>query len=387
MELMASCAERVLSTDPGLQNEARAFLASHETTFRSLLATAAVRRLEEVSQLGVRRNTKGVPAVMMPLCDGRRETEPLKQFNRLEHSQMVAGHMLGLCLMHGVSGRQTLIGCLGSLLHDVGHAAYSHLLEGLLVSHGCAGHESRGVAVVRFDPEITAVLGTARVEIEAVVAVIEERGKLGMRQKLVDTLAYLWHDGESMGLRLGAPHSAMVMRAVGAVREDGYEVGDRFLLEDLLERRALFHAAAYEHPLNRVLAALLNAMVEELFQSGRLTPEAVARGTDAQVLAELERHVSGAPRWFVSAFQLVRGRLSELKRWEVREMAGKELAFTACEQAPKFRPSFAIPPHDATGKTVRAYPPDGSAHELRAAPSSRPEHHRHWHVLSYHGPA
>ena len=103
---------------------------------RAFADTPEFQRLREIRQLG--------PVYLV---------YPGAVHTRLEHSfgvMHLAGEVVDVLRASGVqvSAREKDLVQLAGLLHDVGHVAYSHMLDHMLRAAGHAGHEERSVELV-----------------------------------------------------------------------------------------------------------------------------------------------------------------------------------------------------------------------------------------------
>jgi len=127
----------IVSASPTAIRYVREFWAEYAEVFRALRATLAFSRLEGIRQLGLKRGTFGVPALMVPFCGGQEaETTALDPFTRRDHSERMCATALSLCALHGVTTVAALHAAVAALLHDIGHPAFSHTVEPILKRHG-----------------------------------------------------------------------------------------------------------------------------------------------------------------------------------------------------------------------------------------------------------
>jgi len=379
----------IVRPSPSAGRYVNAFFRAHGPAIDDLRATAAFRRLEGISQLGLKRGTRGVPATMVPFCDGREsESTALGPFDRTQHSERVCATMVAFCALHEVPFDDALHGAVGALFHDLGHPAFSHTIEPVLARRGLPDHEETGRRIVREDREIQAAFAKHGIDTERVVAVIREHGDIGLRQKLCDTCAYLVHDSVVSGFPIGDTFVADVLRSVRAVEAGAFVVDDPSALRRFLERRLAMTSDLYEHPLNRLNSLFVCEIVEWLVDNGYLEAPSLALLCDAHVLAALSDAVtSGAPAWVVSACLFVRGDATQICHWAISERASEPDATESAALPMPGRPRFLLPPIDLAGKAlpVRRHDED-SIRIIRCSAEDRPYHHKLWYVIAYSGP-
>ena len=367
-----------------------AFFSVFGGAINDLRATAAFRRLAGISQLGLKRGTRDVPAAMVPLCAGREsDSTELGPFVRTKHSERVCATMVAFCSLHDVPRVDALHAAVAALFHDLGHPAFSHTVEPVLARRGFPDHEETGRRIVREDPEIQATFKKHGIETERVIEIIREKGDLGLRQKLCDTLAYLGHDSRLAGFPIDDAFEWNVLGLIRSVTGGAFVVDndDKTRLYRFLVRRMDMTADLYEHPLNRVNSLFVCQLVEWLVDNGRLEAETLPRLCDSHVIAALEEAVaSDAPAWALSAWLFASHDPSESRSWEMHECDSESGAIEVTSQSTRDRPRFLLPPIDFSGKSLPIRTPSGMTEILRCSPNENQHHHKLWHVISYRGP-
>jgi hypothetical protein len=237
----------------------------------ALIDSRAVQRLRHIRQLGVSYLTF-IGA----------------EHSRFSHSLGVM-NLMGRALDHlereeGVrfsrAGRE--LASAAGLLHDVGHCAFSHTLEGVLIGN----HERMGARLLREDPGLKAVLKAKAPQVAALI----EGGALGREGRIIhdllssqldmDRLDYMVRDAHYTGVNSGQVDldriiaSLTVSRGHLAVKERGLlAVEEYFLARYFMYWKVYFHKTSRGMDL---LLKVLMARAKELWNQGALPRESAS---------------------------------------------------------------------------------------------------------------
>ena len=243
-----------------------------EGVARALLDTPPVQRLRRISQLG----TVGL-------------VYPSANHTRFEHSLGVY-HLADRALDHlGIEGQQAERVRAAALLHDIGHAPYSHNIETVLHRHTGKYHDdvsdlvgngaiARRLAAHDLDPD----------RIAGLVAGEGELGQLVSGELDVDRMDYLVRDAHHTGVSYGSIDHERLIRELRFV--DGTLVldeGNVQSAESLLLARALMNPTVYQHHVARISKAMLRRGAERLIDSGAVSPDRLRRMDDHALLVTL----------------------------------------------------------------------------------------------------
>ena len=243
-----------------------------EGVARALLDTPPVQRLRRISQLG----TVGL-------------VYPSANHTRFEHSLGVY-HLADRALDHlGIEGQQAERVRAAALLHDIGHAPYSHNIETVLHRHTGKYHDdvsdlvgngaiARRLAAHDLDPD----------RIAGLVAGEGELGQLVSGELDVDRMDYLVRDAHHTGVSYGSIDHERLIRELRFV--DGTLVldeGNVQSAESLLLARALMNPTVYQHHVARISKAMLRRGAERLIDSGAVDPDRLRRMDDHALLVTL----------------------------------------------------------------------------------------------------
>ena len=230
-----------------------------------LIDSRAMQRLRQIRQLGVSYLT----------------------FLGAEHSRF--SHSLGVMTLMGraldhleseegvrFSPRNRELALAAALLHDIGHCAFSHTLERVLVGH----HERMGARLLREEPGLRALLGAKAAPLAALMegsargaeaAVIHD---LLSSQLDVDRLDYLVRDAHYTGVNSGQVDLGRIIASL-TVSRGRLAVKERGLLavEEYFVARYFMYWKVYFHKTSRAMELLLMALMQrakELWKEGRL---------------------------------------------------------------------------------------------------------------------
>jgi len=231
----------------------------------ALLDTPPVQRLRRVSQLGT------VTFVY-----------PSANHTRFEHSIGVA-HLADQALSHlGIEGQQAERVRAAALLHDIGHAPYSHNVEELVYRHTGKYHDD--VDELVGSGPIARVLTEHDLDPDAVAALVAGEGELGQivsGELDVDRMDYLVRDAHHTGVPYGTIDTERLVRALRLVDEDlVLDEGNVQSAESLLLARALMNPTVYSHHVARIGKAMLRRATARLLARDEVDAETLRRMDD-----------------------------------------------------------------------------------------------------------
>jgi HD superfamily phosphohydrolase len=247
---------------------------------RALLDTPPVQRLRRVSQLGT--------VVLV---------YPSANHTRFEHSLGVY-HLADRALDHlSVEGQQAERVRAAALLHDVGHAPYSHNVEELLHRHTGKYHDD--VAALIGSGEVARVLAEHGLNPDRIAGLVAGEGELGQLvsgELDVDRMDYLVRDAHHTGVPYGSIDHNRLVRELRFV--DGQLVldeGNVQTAESLLLARALMNPTVYQHHVARIAKAMLRRGAERLLDAGGVSAGDLRRMDDYELRVALRECEPTAP--------------------------------------------------------------------------------------------
>lgn len=232
----------------------------------SLIDTRAVQRMKHIRQLGVAFFTfLGA------------------DHSRFSHS-LGCMRLMGEVLEHLVKEeglrispdlRETALAA--ALLHDIGHCAFSHTLEGALGHH----HEDMTARLMMEDPQLKKLLGGRARELSALFtgkssSVIKD---LVSSQLDVDRLDYLVRDAHYTGVNSGQVDLSRIIGSL-TVKQGRLMVKEKAVLavEEYFLARYFMYWKVYFHKTSRGLELVLKGLIRrarELHAQGDLEPESL----------------------------------------------------------------------------------------------------------------
>ncbi|AGN02245.1 HD superfamily phosphohydrolase [Salinarchaeum sp. Harcht-Bsk1] len=239
---------------------------------RALLDTPALQRLRRISQLGT------VSLVY-----------PSANHTRFEHSLGVY-HLADRALAHLPARQQRAKRVrAAAILHDVGHAPFSHNVEELLARRTGTYHDE---VHDRLDSgEVGDVLREYDVDPAEVADLVAGEGRYGQLvsgELDVDRMDYLVRDAHHTGVPYGTIDHSRLVREL-TFRDNRLVLGEGNVqtAESLLIARALMNPTVYRHHVARISKSMLRRGTEALIDEGEIDAEAVSEMDDPELLVAL----------------------------------------------------------------------------------------------------
>jgi HD superfamily phosphohydrolase len=236
-----------------------------EGVARALLDTPPVQRLRRITQLGT------VTYVY-----------PSANHTRFEHSLGVY-YLAREALSHlGIEGQQAERVRAAALLHDVGHAPYSHNVEALIYRRTGKYHDD--VEGLLTEGSVARVLSEHGLNPDRVAGLVAGEGELGQLvsgELDVDRMDYLVRDAHHTGVPYGTIDTERFVRELRFVDGDlVLDEGNVQTAESLLLARALMNPTVYSHHTARIAKAMLRRGTERLLAETALDAEGLRRMDD-----------------------------------------------------------------------------------------------------------
>ena len=238
----------------------------------ALLDTPPVQRLRHIKQLGT-------ASLVYPSAN----------HTRFEHSLGVY-YLACEALDHlGIAGRKAERVRAAALLHDVGHAPFSHNVEELV--HRKTGKYHDDVDELLVDGRVGDVLRERGIDPHRVAGLVAGEGDLGQLvsgELDVDRMDYLVRDAHHTGVPYGTIDTERLVRELQLL--DGELVldeGNVQTAESLLVARALMNPTVYSHHVARISKTMLRRATERLLTTTDLDAETLRRMDDLELVVAL----------------------------------------------------------------------------------------------------
>ncbi len=289
---------------------------------RELLDTPPVQRLRRVTQLG----TVGL-------------VYPSANHTRFEHSLGVY-HLADRALGHlGIEGQQAERVRAGALLHDIGHAPYSHNVEDLL--HRYTGKYHDDVDSLVGSGEVARVLTDHGLNPDRIAGLVAGQGELGQLvsgELDVDRMDYLVRDAHHTGVPYGTIDHGRLVRELRFVDGDlVLDEGNVQTAESLLLARALMNPTVYQHHVARIAKAMLRRGTERLLERNETTPSELRRMDDYELRVALRDCEATVPY----ARRLDERKLFKRAVWAETDAVPEELLAASHDDVREFERSVA----------------------------------------------
>ncbi|MBI2445736.1 HD domain-containing protein [Candidatus Micrarchaeota archaeon] len=214
---------------------------------------------------------------------------PSALHTRFEHS-LGSMHLSGkLAKSLGLSDEQVQLVRLAGLLHDVGHGAFSHSSDRLLIQKTGRTHEMRGMDLVE-KTGLKDALQQNGVSMHELRECFEGKGggTIITSELGCDRMDYLMRDAYFTGVSYSLLDHQRLLETM-TLKEGQLVIQEKGAVaaESLLVSRHLMFNAVYLHPTVRICEAMVEKMLDTSLQDGQITMEGVAQGTDDAVLADL----------------------------------------------------------------------------------------------------
>lgn len=214
---------------------------------------------------------------------------PSALHTRFEHS-LGSMHLSGkLARRLGLPQEQVQLVRLAGLLHDVGHGAFSHSSDRLLIAKTKRTHEMRGMDLVR-KSSLRDVLHENGIRVSDLEKVFDGQGPgaLISGELGCDRMDYLMRDAYFTGVSYSLLDHQRLLETM-ALKEGQLVIQEKGAVaaESLLVSRHLMFNAVYLHPTVRICEAMVEKMLETALNEGEITLEGIAHGTDDAVLSDL----------------------------------------------------------------------------------------------------
>ena len=247
-----------------------------------VIGTPAVQRLRGIHQLGLSS-----------------AVYPGATHTRFEHSLGVM-HLAGkFAESVGLTEAETQAYRLAGLLHDVGHAPFSHATERIMEEQLGISHEEQSCRVV--EGIATSMGDDFPADPSLVKAAIRGDSQYNLVAGDVDAdrMDYLRRDADKTGIPHGEIDAETIIRFAEIHEGDiVFDYKSLQAIEDLFNARAGMNKSVYQHHASKIVEAMLHRAVEQFLEETGTDPEVLLRWDDRQLHTHLLEHDGVADKMY-----------------------------------------------------------------------------------------
>ncbi|MBI5036030.1 HD domain-containing protein [Candidatus Micrarchaeota archaeon] len=290
---------------------------------------------------------------------------PSATHTRFEHS-LGSTHLTGVLAERlGLKDGKKQAVRLASLLHDVGHGAFSHSSDLILLKHTGKTHEERGLDLVKESGLAETIPSFDEVR-ECLKG--KNSGALLMSELGTDRMDYLLRDAYFTGVSYSAMDHRRLLETL-ALKDGELVVLEKGVVaaESLLVSRHLMFNAVYLHPAVRICEAMVEKMLEQALEEKLLTLEKISFGTDDVLLTLLATKNALAERLldrrlYKKAFVLETTKATEKQKEFLQQKEAEQRINSALEETGEF--VVCMPPERKKYTGIKVLAKDGELKNL-----------------------
>lgn len=235
-----------------------------------LVDTAPLQRLRRIKQLGFTYLVY-----------------PGANHSRFEHSIGTLHIASKIADNVGLDNNEKRMVRLAALLHDLGHAPFSHVSEGVLDS----SHEFLTSRVIN-ESEILNIL-SKNFEAQDIIDITNGKGNLGQiisGELDADRMDYLIRDSHYTGVAYGMIDTGRLIHSVKL--EDNLIIESKGVqaAESALIARYLMYPSVYQHHTTRIINSMFRRCMKWLFEDGTVDPKTIYKYDDSDIISVARAH-------------------------------------------------------------------------------------------------
>ena len=210
---------------------------------------------------------------------------PGANHTRFEHSIGTYYLMSRGCFFNNLEKDEGTKLVIAALLHDVGHSAFSHALEGTMKKHTGKDHEEYTNEKI-LSGELAKVLESNGIDPQDITAVYEgAKGKAILGYLGTDKMDYLLRDSYYTGMAYGSVDADRILRKI-VISDNGIVLEEKGVsaAEAMLMARFLMYPNVYFHPVAKSAEMMIERAAEESIRTGNTKPEELTKLDDAELM-------------------------------------------------------------------------------------------------------
>lgn len=187
----------------------------------------------------------------------------------------------------GLDGEEKRMVRLAALLHDLGHAPFSHVSEGVLDS----SHEYLTSKVIN-ESNIFNIL-SRNFEPQDIIDIINGKGSLGQiisGELDSDRMDYLIRDSHYTGVAYGTIDTGRLIHSIKLQENIIIEAKGIQAAESALIARYLMYPSVYQHHTTRIINSMFRRCMKWLFEDGTIDPSTIYQYDDADIVSIARAH-------------------------------------------------------------------------------------------------
>ena len=222
---------------------------------------------------------------------------PAMNSTRFEHSLGVM-HLAGILSYHlNLREKDKNLLRVAGLLHDIGHCAFSHTLDGIIKKSGHSHEENSSRIILK--TEISDMLKKHGINPKEVSNLINGKGSLSKiisSEIDIDKMDYLLRDSYYAGVAYGTIDLERIIYSMRIIKDE-IVINERGLeaVESLLIGRNMMYQTVYRHHTKRIAEAMFIKAVNTMIGLKKLTYSGLIKIDDIDLIEEL-RNSKGYPK-------------------------------------------------------------------------------------------